>query len=112
MLEAYYARQAGFTMMRRIPQSELTAHKSRDDAWSAFNGRVYNITPYLKFHPGGVGELMRVAGKDGTELFSALPWTASIHFQMLKFIFKVKTHAWISAENMLDACLIGMLVRD
>jgi cytochrome b involved in lipid metabolism len=31
---------------------------------------VYNITPYLKFHPGGVDELMRVAGRDGTKLFS------------------------------------------
>ena len=26
---------------------------------------MYNITPYLKFHPGGVPELMRVAGKEG-----------------------------------------------
>lgn len=24
----------------------------------------------------------------------------------------VKTHAWVSAESMLDACLVGMLVRD
>ena len=32
-------------------------------------GNVYNITPYLDFHPGGVDELMRGAGKDGTALF-------------------------------------------
>jgi cytochrome b involved in lipid metabolism len=32
-------------------------------------GKVYNITPYLDFHPGGVPELMRGAGKDGTQLF-------------------------------------------
>ena len=45
-------------------------HKSKEDAWSAFNGKVYNITPYLPFHPGGEDELMRVAGRDGTKLFS------------------------------------------
>lgn len=45
-------------------------HNTREDAWSVFNGRVYNITPYLPFHPGGVDELMRVAGRDGTKLFS------------------------------------------
>ena len=32
-------------------------------------GRVYNVSPYMDFHPGGVDELMRGAGKDGTDLF-------------------------------------------
>ena len=32
-------------------------------------GRVYNVTPYMEFHPGGEDELMRGAGKDGTSLF-------------------------------------------
>ena len=32
-------------------------------------GKVYNLTPYLEFHPGGIDELMRGAGKDSTQLF-------------------------------------------
>lgn len=51
--------------MRRITPEELAQHKSRASCWSAFNGRVYNMTPYLGYHPGGAAELMRVAGKDG-----------------------------------------------
>lgn len=43
----------------------LAQHKTRDDCWQAYMGKVYNVTPFLKFHPGGVGELMRAAGKDG-----------------------------------------------
>jgi len=31
---------------------------------------VYNITHYLRFHPGGVPLLLKVAGKDGTALFN------------------------------------------
>lgn len=49
--------------------SVLKQHNKRDDAWSAFNGKVYNITPYLPYHPGGEKELLRVAGRDGTKLF-------------------------------------------
>jgi len=34
------------------------------------------MTPYFDYHPGGVDELMRAAGKDGTVLFQ-------------------QTHAWV-----------------
>lgn len=51
------------------PEADIQ-HNTPQDAWSVFNGKVYNITPYLKYHPGGVDELMRVAGRDGTKLFS------------------------------------------
>jgi cytochrome b involved in lipid metabolism len=47
---------------------------TQEDAWTAIQGKVYNITPYLKFHPGGVKDLMRCAGKDGTRLFSKLTY--------------------------------------
>ena len=53
----------------RIPPSVLKMHNKKEDAWTAINGKVYNITPYLPYHPGGEKELMRVAGRDGTKLF-------------------------------------------
>lgn len=59
-----------FRGFRKIKPSELKLHKTKEDAWSAFNGKVYDMTPYLRFHPGGEQELMRVAGRDGTRLFS------------------------------------------
>ncbi|KIK55134.1 hypothetical protein GYMLUDRAFT_176040 [Collybiopsis luxurians FD-317 M1] len=83
----------GVDTLMRIPPSVLKQHNTRDDAWSAFNGKVYNITPYLPFHPGGEKELMRVAGRDGTKLFAL-------------------THAWVNADFMLDSCLVGFLVPE
>ncbi|TXT08472.1 uncharacterized protein COLE_05396 [Cutaneotrichosporon oleaginosum] len=76
----------------RVTMEELKKHKTEEDAWSAFNGIVYNITPYLKFHPGGVEELMRVAGRDGTKLF-------------------MLTHSWVNLEHLMQECMVGMLVR-
>jgi cytochrome-b5 reductase len=32
-------------------------------------GKVYNLTPYMKYHPGGIDILMKTAGNDGTVLF-------------------------------------------
>ncbi|PCH42098.1 cytochrome b5 [Wolfiporia cocos MD-104 SS10] len=82
----------GVDTLLRVTPSMLKQHNTREDAWSAFNGRVYNITPYLPYHPGGEKELMRVAGRDGSKLFAL-------------------THAWVNLDYMLDACLIGFLVQ-
>ena len=89
----------------------LKEHRTKDDIWSAFNGKVYNITPYIPFHPGGEKELMRVAGRDGTKLFGASiqsfpsPLTNSSRLP-------ATTHGWVSAEMMLDSCLVGFLVPE
>lgn len=61
--------RGGVTTLLRVTPAELKKHNTRDDAWSAFYGKVYNITPYMRFHPGGEDDLMRVAGRDGTRLF-------------------------------------------
>jgi cytochrome b involved in lipid metabolism len=41
----------------------------RTDCWIAVKGLVYNVTPYLKEHPGGVGAIVMNGGKDATEDF-------------------------------------------
>ncbi|KAJ8058939.1 hypothetical protein OCU04_011924 [Sclerotinia nivalis] len=55
----------------RVPPSllkQFTGRKGKD-AWTVLGGKVYNITPYLPYHPGGEPELMKCAGRDGTRLF-------------------------------------------
>lgn len=33
---------------------EVKQHKTDEDAWTVLRGRVYNISPYIRFHPGGL----------------------------------------------------------
>lgn len=94
----------------RIPPSVLKTHNKKEDAWTAINGKVYNITPYLPYHPGGEKELMRVAGRDGTKLFCEI----RIH-SILPIELRYRpalTHAWVNVDFMLDACLVGFLVSE
>ncbi|KAM3502824.1 hypothetical protein MY10362_004579 [Beauveria mimosiformis] len=79
----------------RVTPSMLRRQTGRrgTDAWMALGGKVYNVTPYAKFHPGGVPELMRGAARDGTRLFG-------------------EVHPWVNYENMLTACLVGILVEE
>ncbi|KAI1492711.1 cytochrome b5-like heme/steroid binding domain-containing protein [Biscogniauxia mediterranea] len=69
-----------------------TGRRGRD-AWTALGGRVYNLTAYLPFHPGGEPELLRAAARDGSRLFA-------------------EVHPWVNYETMLAACLVGLLVDE
>ncbi|KAL9579953.1 MAG: hypothetical protein Q9212_004790 [Teloschistes hypoglaucus] len=81
----------------RVPPSLLRYHNGRKgkNAWSVWQGKVYNLTPYLKFHPGGVDELMKGAGrdKDGERLF-------------------LEVHPWVNWEGLLGECMVGILVSE
>ncbi|XPS71112.1 Cytochrome-b5 reductase [Ascochyta lentis] len=91
---------SGVSSLVRVTPSMLkfqNGRKGKDgkikDAWSAYQGKVYNISPYLPYHPGGEGELRRAAGKDGTKLF-------------------MEVHPWVNWENMLGECMVGILVSE
>ncbi|XP_077213889.1 cytochrome b5 domain-containing protein RLF-like isoform X2 [Tasmannia lanceolata] len=62
----------GQSNRRLISMDEVKQHKTEGSIWTVLKGRVYNISPYMKFHPGGVDMLMKAAGKDCTSLFSIL----------------------------------------
>lgn len=50
--------------------AEIAQHDSRQDCWTAIEGKVYDLTPYMKQHPGGAGTLAWLCGIDGTKLFA------------------------------------------
>ncbi|KAI9642442.1 hypothetical protein NHQ30_009247 [Ciborinia camelliae] len=79
----------------RVPPSllkQFTGRKGKD-AWTVLGGKVYNITPYIPYHPGGEPELLKCAGRDGTRLFG-------------------EVHPWVNWEGMLEACLVGISVGE
>uniref|UniRef100_M4B822 Cytochrome-b5 reductase n=1 Tax=Hyaloperonospora arabidopsidis (strain Emoy2) TaxID=559515 RepID=M4B822_HYAAE len=78
---------------RAISIEEVGEHNTESDCWSVLDGRVYNMTPYLKYHPGGVAHLMLAAGGDCSNLF-------------------YENHPWVNGHNMLEKCYIGQLDRE
>ncbi|XP_070352306.1 cytochrome b5 reductase 4 isoform X3 [Equus asinus] len=73
-----------------VTEEELKKHDKKDDCWICIRGFVYNVSPYMEYHPGGEDELMRAAGSDGTDLFD-------------------QVHRWVNYESMLKECLVGRM---
>ncbi|KAK6187721.1 hypothetical protein SNE40_005681 [Patella caerulea] len=73
-----------------VTEEELSKHNTQEDGWLSLRGKVYNVTPYMEYHPGGIDELKRGLGKDATQLFDEI-------------------HKWVNAESMLEKCYVGRL---
>ncbi|KAJ9522826.1 hypothetical protein QJQ45_023609 [Haematococcus lacustris] len=80
-------------LRKDITVAEVRQHKTADDAWMIFRNKVYNIGPYLRFHPGGSDILLKVAGRDGTSLF-------------------MKYHPWVAISSLMERHLVGLLAQD
>jgi cytochrome b involved in lipid metabolism len=53
----------------RVTALELARHNSDGDVWMAIQGKVYDISEYISYHPGGKYQILRGKGIDATELF-------------------------------------------
>ena len=50
--------------------AEVAKHGTRDDCWVILDGRAYDVTRFIDAHPGGVGPVVNMAGRDATDVFA------------------------------------------
>jgi len=54
-----------------LTTSVIGQHNSATDCWLVVSGQVYNISSYLRAHPGGLAIILPYCGQpDGTQAFS------------------------------------------
>lgn len=75
----------------KLTVAEVARHRRNGDCWTIYQGKVYDITLYLDFHPGSKKELMKGAGKDCTELYN-------------------QVHPWVSIDGLLGNLCLGSVV--
>ncbi len=73
--------------------NEVRTHNSEDNCWTVLRGKVYDITSFLKYHPGGLPKIMLGAGKDMTALYD-------------------KYHAWVNPEPLLANFCLGTVANE
>ncbi|XP_073007734.1 acyl-lipid (9-3)-desaturase-like [Typha latifolia] len=56
---------------RLISTEELNKHNVASDLWISIQGKVYEVTNWVKDHPGGELPLLNLAGQDVTDAFVA-----------------------------------------
>ncbi len=75
----------------KLTLADIAPHNTASDCWSAINGKVYNLTPFIPIHPGGQA-IVKACGKDGSALFN-----------------NEEGHANPQTQVVLDKLLVGIL---
>jgi len=87
------AQRKGAPLRRDITLAEVKQHNKVYDGWTILRGKVYNLGPYLAYHPGGEGILKGILGKDSTKLFD-------------------KYHRWVNIDGLIGPLLLGTVAMD
>ncbi|RCK64200.1 Cytochrome b2, mitochondrial [Candida viswanathii] len=51
---------------------EVAKHNKKDDCWVVIHGKAYDLSGFLDEHPGGLGIILKYAGKDATKAFDPI----------------------------------------
>mmetsp|Transcript_3157 Transcript_3157/g.6977 ORF Transcript_3157/g.6977 Transcript_3157/m.6977 type:complete len:218 (+) Transcript_3157:265-918(+) len=87
------AQRKGAPIRRDISLAEVKTHNKPYDGWMVLRGKVYNITPYLAYHPGGGAILEKCVGRDATALFD-------------------RYHSWVNIDGLVGPLLLGYLLLE
>jgi hypothetical protein len=53
-----------------LTAAEVLKHSTGTDCWSVIKGEVYDLTAYVKDHPGGAALIKAICGLDGSAAFA------------------------------------------
>lgn len=49
--------------------AQIATHNTVGNCWTTISGGVYNLTSWVREHPGGEGPILNLCGRDGTNAF-------------------------------------------
>ena len=56
---------------RYFSLEEVKQHSSKGDCWVVINQKVYDLSRWIRYHPGGDLPILYMAGRDCTDVFRA-----------------------------------------
>mgnify|MGYP006339275305 FL=1 len=55
------------SVSKGLTLSEVAKHNTESDCYMIVNSKVYDVTAYLPYHPGGASRIIQYCGQDGTQ---------------------------------------------
>ncbi|CAL6047117.1 Cytochrome_B5 [Hexamita inflata] len=69
-----------------ISLAQILEHNTPTDGWIIYRNYVYDVTPYLMYHPGGTDCFIPLLGTDITETCQKIHNWVNIEFSIKKLV--------------------------
>lgn len=91
----------GGSKSRDITTSFLASKNTIDECWIAYEGNVYDVTHWLRKHPGGIRSIMSVAGQDASSVMKSLhaPSTLETYMKRIRKVGQLIEEPEILVKN-------------
>mmetsp|Transcript_47319 Transcript_47319/g.118392 ORF Transcript_47319/g.118392 Transcript_47319/m.118392 type:complete len:89 (-) Transcript_47319:351-617(-) len=66
-------------------EEEVAKHNSEESCWIVINGKVLDVTRWLKRHPGGKSVLLELGGRDASFDFTSVGHSGGAWKEMSKY---------------------------
>jgi len=76
------------THERIVTREELLQHRSESSLWVTYGGSVYDVTEFVKKHPGGKDAILSAGGQDLAAFWERYP----IHYQKMSTMDVLERH--------------------
>ena len=73
-------------------EEEISSYYGINEIWVTISGKVYNVKPFLEYHPGGKEVILKFAGRDATHAY-------------------MNAHQWVDAHALLENLQVGVLQK-
>ncbi|XP_033328116.1 cytochrome b5 isoform X2 [Megalopta genalis] len=77
--------QSVTTSSQVYSKAEIAKHNNTNDVWVIINRKVYDLTTFLRKHPGGEEVILEVAGQDATEPFEDIGHSSDAREMMIPY---------------------------
>lgn len=97
-------------MSQIYKQSEVAERNGKNGApvWIIYKGNVYDVTDFVKDHPGGADLILEKAGKDATKAFNGAGHSSDAVNDMKKYkIGEVAIDAQPTTQGKAECCQSG-----
>lgn len=90
-----------------ISKDELAKHYKEKDGWILINKKIYDVTKFIQFHPGGVEIIKSYLGRDCTSVFNQISAHSKqkieeilIRLEIGQLNEKVQNQSFLKYENL------------
>ena len=69
-MQEIFSGDAAETALPEIDVSQVARHNDEQRGWSVIDGRVFDLTEFVRLHPGGRRVLTGYAGMDASDAYA------------------------------------------